>query len=312
MAAKSNFKTLVPGASGDAGTLDVVSPFDGSMIGSVELADAATVGKALSTAAALHADPSKRIPAWERIAILKKSAELLTERAGIFALESAREGGKPLVDSRVEVARAIDGIHCCIETLRTQHGEEIPMGLNPASANRLAAEAAKMKVGDPTVEGIAIGPLIRPKEADRIEKWVAEAVAAGATVHSGGKRISDSCFEPTVLIDPPADSPVSKQEIFGPVVCLYTSDSVQESIRRANDVPFSFQASVFSRDMDTILKAYRGLDALTVMANDHTAFRVDWMPFGGLRESGLGVGGIPHTMQDMQVKKSLILQSPFA
>ena len=167
-----------------------------------------------------------------------------------------------------------------------------------------------MKVGNPTLEEIAIGPLIRPKEVDRVKKWVEEAIAAGAILHSGGKRISETCFEPTILIDPPADSHVSKQEIFGPVVCLYTSDSVQDSIRAANDVPFSFQASVFSRDMDTILKAYRELNALTVMANDHTAFRVDWMPFGGLRESGLGVGGIPHTMEDMQVKKSLILRSP--
>ena len=130
----------------------------------------------------------------------------------------------------MSVARAIDGIECCIETLRTQHGEEIPMGLNPASANRLAftshqpigsvlasvvsdladrlaSEAAKMKTGDPTLEDIAIGPLVRPKEVDRVEQWANEAVSAGATLH--------------------------------------------------------------------------------------TAFRVDWMPVGGLRESGLGIGGIP-------------------
>ena len=138
MSAKSHFKTLVPGAARSANLLEVTSPFDGQTIGSVELADSATVEKALSTAASLHSDPKCRLPTWERIAILRKTAELLSERAEVFALESAREGGKPLLDSRVEVARAIDGIHCCIETLRTQSGEEIPMGLNPASANRLA------------------------------------------------------------------------------------------------------------------------------------------------------------------------------
>ncbi len=139
MTTKSLFKTLVPGSTTTSDTLKVVAPFDATtVIGSVELADAATVEKALSTAAGLHADPSKSLPAWERISILKRTAALLTERAETFALESAREGGKPLIDSRAEVARAIDGIECCIETLRTQHGEEIPMGLNPASANRLA------------------------------------------------------------------------------------------------------------------------------------------------------------------------------
>ena len=136
------------------------------------------------------------------------------------------------------------------------------------------------------------------------------AIAAGARLHSGGKRLSDSCFSPTILIDPPADAHVSKEEIFGPVVCLYTADCIDEAISSANAVPYSFQASVFSREMDTIFRAYRGLNAKTVMANDHTAFRVDWMPFGGLRESGLGIGGIPHTMADMQVEKSLILRSP--
>ena len=176
-------------------------------------------------------------------------------------------------------------------------------------AARLKGEAVRMKVGNPICEDVAIGPLIRKREVDRVEKWIEDAVTAGAKLHSGGERLWDSCFSPTILIDPPADCQVSKEEIFGPVVCLYQVASMDAAIQAANAVPYSFQAAVFSRNLDVVLHAYRNLTAKTVMANDHTAFRVDWMPFAGLRESGLGIGGIPHTMADMQVAKSLIIRS---
>ncbi|MEE8551390.1 MAG: aldehyde dehydrogenase family protein, partial [Gemmatimonadota bacterium] len=77
----------------------------------------------------------------------------------------------------------------------------------------------------------------------------------------------------------------------------------------ANDLPYAFQASVFTRDLDRALRAAHRLDAAAVMVNDHTAFRVDWMPFAGLRESGLGVGGIPYTMDDMQVERLIVIRS---
>ena len=82
------------------------------------------------------------------------------------------------------------------------------------------------------------------------------------------------------------------------------------AISRANSLPYAFQAAVFTKDIDAAMHAYRRLDASAVMINDHTAFRVDWMPFAGLRESGLGVGGIPHTMRDMRIEKMMIIRSP--
>ena len=112
------------------------------------------------------------------------------------------------------------------------------------------------------------------------------------------------------MYDPPQDARVSTHEIFGPVVCVYTYDTLEDAIGRANALPVAFQAAVFTRDIDTAMQAYEHLDASAVMVNDHTAFRVDWMPFAGLRESGLGVGGIPHTMRDMQTEKLLVLRSP--
>ena len=174
---------------------------------------------------------------------------------------------------------------------------------------KIAEAAKKLIVGDPTDAATEVGPLIRHRETDRVEAWVNEAVAAGAELLCGGKRISDSCFEATVLLNPPSDCKVSQAEIFGPVVCVYSVENVDAAIARANDVPFSFQASVFTGSIDTAMRAYRRLNASAVMVNEHTAFRVDWMPFAGLKQSGLAVGGISFTMHDMQVRKMLVLHS---
>jgi acyl-CoA reductase-like NAD-dependent aldehyde dehydrogenase len=100
-----------------------------------------------------------------------------------------------------------------------------------------------------------------------------------------------------------------RQEVFGPVVTVNAVDSLDEGIARANSLPFAFQAAVFTRSIDAAMRAARRLDASAVMVNEHTAFRVDWMPFAGLRESGLGVGGIPYTMKDMQVEKMIVIRS---
>ena len=113
-----------------------------------------------------------------------------------------------------------------------------------------------------------------------------------------------------LLLDPPDDVRISTQEVFGPVVCVYGYDQIDEAIARANNLPVSFQAAVFTQSIDTALRCYQRLDASAVMVNDHTAFRVDWMPFAGLRVSGHGVGGVPYTLHDMQVRKMMVMKSP--
>jgi acyl-CoA reductase-like NAD-dependent aldehyde dehydrogenase len=138
---------------------------------------------------------------------------------------------------------------------------------------------------------------------------VDEAVAAGAALLCGGKKISDTCYEPTVLLNPPADSKVSTLEIFGPVVCVYGYEDIDAAVAQANALPVAFQAAVYSKDIDIAMRLYKSLDASTIMINDHSAFRDDVMPFAGLRESGLGVGGIPYTMEDMQIDKMLVIRS---
>lgn len=461
-----------------AGRLTVVAPYDRQPIGEIETADAAAIELALARAYALFRNRDAWLPMPDRIAVLDGAVARLRARAEEFALESAREGGKPLIDSRVEVARAIDSLRLCVETLRTEAGDVVPMGATASSAQRLAftqlepvgvvvavsafnhplnliahqvgpalaagcpvlikpakatpltcrrfvdllhdaglapgwvqfvlpadndlttrmvtdprvaffsfigsaavgwklksqlapgtrcalehggvapvivaadadldtvvpslakggfyhagqvcvsvqrvyadntvadalaqrlaAAADRLRVGDPTSAETEVGPLISPAETGRVHAWVQKAVAGGARLLSGGRPLSATCYAPTVLLDPPADAEVSTQEVFGPVVCVYPYTRLDEAIARANALPVAFQAAVFSRDLDTALRCYQRLDASAVMVNDHTAFRVDWMPFAGLRHSGYGVGGIAHTLREMQVRKMMVLKS---
>lgn len=473
-----NFPLMIPGATTNDGELEVFAPFDRSLIATAAAADSKAVEKALETASRLFRDRGAWLKPCQRIAILDKAAAIMTERADELAVEAAREGGKPLIDSKVEVTRAIDGVKNCIEVLRTEGGQEIPMNLNPASAGRVAftrkqpigvvvavsafnhplnlivhqvgpavatgcpviikpaedtplscfrfvnilreaglpeewcqslvvkdldvatqlvsdprvsffsfigsarvgwmlrsklapgtrcalehggvapvivaadadldnalpllakggfyhagqvcvsvqrifahesvvkelverlADAAKaLKIGDPTLADTEVGPLIRPAEVNRVEEWVNEAVDAGADLIAGGRRISDTCYECTVLLNPPSEVKVSQMEVFGPVICVYTYSDIDQAIAQANAIPYAFQASVFTRDIDTALRVSTRLDASAVMVNDHSAFRVDWMPFAGLKQSGLAVGGIPFTIHDMQIQKMTVWRS---
>ena len=174
---------------------------------------------------------------------------------------------------------------------------------------KLATYAQQQKIGDPTLATTEVGPLIRPAELQRIDSWVQEAKSEGAKCVTGGAAISDTCYQATVLANPSFESKVSTSEIFGPVVCVYEFEDIDKAIQQANSLPFSFQAAVFTNTIDTAMRVYKHIDASAVMLNDHTAFRVDGMPFAGLKQSGLGVGGIPYTIEDMQVNKMLVMNS---
>ena len=161
-------------------------------------------------------------------------------------------------------------------------------------------------VGNAILDTTDCGPLIRPREVDRVATWIDEAKASGATVLCGGAKLSDTTYAPTVLLNPPADAKVSKMEIFGPAVCVYGYDTIDEAVVAANSLPFAFQASVFTPHMATALRIGHALDASAVMVNEHTAFRTDWMPFAGRRQSGYGIGGIGYTMRDMCEEKMMV------
>ena len=455
--------------------LKVRSPYDGHLIKEIDLDDEARIEQALTTAKEL--EQKKPLPIPERILILNKTADLVEAKAEEFARQSAEEGGKPLIDSRIELTRAVQGIREAANSIGQLTGHEIPMNLTPSSMNRMAfttrepigivaaisafnhpfnlivhqvipgvavgcpvivkparttplsclnlvnclyeaglpkewvqviickgsqaekfatdprvsfltfigsgkvgwslrsklAEGARcalehggaapvivepdadvddalpllakggfyhagqvcvsvqrifvhedivesfskklvaiaknLVVGDPTDAKTEVGPLIEEGEVDRIHNWVEEAEAAGGKILTGGKKLGKTCYEPTIILNPPYNINVSQCEIFGPVINIYSYKDRNEAIKFANDVPFSFQAAVFTNDIDAALESAKDLNAAAIMINDHTAFRVDWMPFAGRKSSGLGVGGILPSMIEMTEEKLIVFRS---
>ena len=178
-----------------------------------------------------------------------------------------------------------------------------------AFIKKFSLEAKQLQVGNPAEDTTDVGPLIRPAEVDRVEDWVNEARQQGATITCGGQKVGQTCYAPTVIVEPSVKAQVSQQEVFGPVVCIYEYESLDTAIEQANSLPFAFQAAIFSNDHAEVLKAYQQLNASAVMVNQHTAFRTDSMPFAGLKASGLGTGGIPHTFRDMLIEKMLVMQN---
>lgn len=458
-------------------SLKVYAPYDLSLIDEVPLKTADEMNAAIEKAYSLFEDRNKWLPKHKRVEILEKIAQLMEENSEEIINTSAREGGKPYMDTKVEMARAINGVKLAIEHIGHFGGEEIPMGHTASSVNRLAftmkepigvvasvsafnhpinliihqtipaiavgspviikpapttpltclllnkiydqaglpegwcttmvcdndvaellvtspkvnffsfigsakvgwylrsklapgtrcalehggaapvivepdadiegmiaplvkggyyhagqvcvsvqriyvhesileevktkmiAAIKKIVTGDPLDPKTEAGPLILPKEVDRVEQWVKEAKDAGAEIVCGGNRISNTCFEPTLIVNPPEDVKVSTMEIFGPVVCVYSYTNRKDAIKKANSLDYHFQASIFTKNIDAALSAVKELNATAVMVNDHTAFRVDWMPFGGRDSSGLGIGSIPHSMQDMSREKMMVIKS---
>jgi acyl-CoA reductase-like NAD-dependent aldehyde dehydrogenase len=179
--------------------------------------------------------------------------------------------------------------------------------LEQAFLERFAARTLALQVGDPLLEETEVGPLIAPREVDRVGQWMDEAVAGGARLIGGG-RMSETTLRPAILVNPRPDAKVSTLEVFGPVTCVYPYTQIDDAIEAANALPLAFQASVFTEDLRTAFAVSEQLAASAVMVNDHTAFRVDWMPFAGRRQSGYGVGGIPYTMQEMTEEKMIVFR----
>jgi acyl-CoA reductase-like NAD-dependent aldehyde dehydrogenase len=173
--------------------------------------------------------------------------------------------------------------------------------------DRFATRVKALKVGDPLLPETEVGPLILPREADRVSAWTEEAVSAGAKLIGGG-RLSSTTLIPAIIVNPPRDTKVSTLEVFGRITCVYPFTRLDDAVVAANSLPVAFQASIFTEDLRTAFDAAERLDASAVMVNDHTAFRTDWMPFAGRRESGYGIGGIPWTMREMTEQKMIVFR----
>ncbi len=170
--------------------------------------------------------------------------------------------------------------------------------------DRFVARAQAYRIGDKRSEATDMGPMITEGEAKRVERWVAEAVGLGARVLCGGGR-RGALMEPTVLEQVPEGAALHREEAFGPTVNLYPVRTADEAIAKANSLPFGLHAAVFTRDVDLALRFAYELECGGVMINDSTDYRLDSMPFGGIKQSGLGREGIRFALQEMTEPKTV-------
>jgi acyl-CoA reductase-like NAD-dependent aldehyde dehydrogenase len=172
--------------------------------------------------------------------------------------------------------------------------------------DKLVAEVAKLKTGDPLDPDVDVGPVIDHDSLEKISSWVDEAVQGGADILIGGKR-EDPLYAPTVLSKTSAGMKVRQQEIFGPVVTLESYSTFEEALALANETDYGLQAGVFTRDVGRIMLAHRDLEVGGVIVNDVSSFRADQMPYGGSKDSGTGREGLRYAMDEMTERRVLVL-----
>ncbi len=174
---------------------------------------------------------------------------------------------------------------------------------------RLVAATRALVMGDPKDEKVFIGPLISEKEAARLEGWIQEAVSAGARLLCGGKR-DGAMLEATLLEDVPRDVQLVCKEAFGPVAVLSRYSDFDAALAQVNDSVYGLQAGIFTRDLYKAQQAWDVLEVGGVVIGDVPSWRVDHMPYGGVKESGLGREGIRFAIEDMTEIRLLVVRTP--
>jgi acyl-CoA reductase-like NAD-dependent aldehyde dehydrogenase len=190
----------------------------------------------------------------------------------------------------------------CISAQRIYVQDEIYEAFEEELVQRVQA----LKTGDPLDEATDVGPLIDPGAAERVANWVQQAVGSGARVLIGGQR-QGNLFQPTVLADIRPDMLVSCNEVFGPLVGLYHYQEVSEAIRAVDTSDFGLQAGLFTHDLNVIEEAFAEIEVGGLMVNDVSTFRIDHMPYGGVKNSGAGREGLRYAIEEMTEMKLLTL-----
>jgi glyceraldehyde-3-phosphate dehydrogenase (NADP+) len=159
-----------------------------------------------------------------------------------------------------------------------------------------------IKVGNQLDESTDMGAMINEREAKRVEEWVNDAIKQGGKILTGGKR-NGNFYDPTVMTDVPESAKLAVEEVFGPVVLMYKYNDLDDAIRRSNSVNYGLHAAIFTQDVNKAFKAVYELDFGSVIVNDSTDYRLDEMPFGGVKNSGLGREGIKFSLLEQTEPK---------
>lgn len=170
--------------------------------------------------------------------------------------------------------------------------------------------AKKLVTGEATHENTDVGPLIRPAEVKRLQEWIDEALQMGAQLQCGNetKGAHHQFLLPTVLTNVPRGCRMMKDEAFGPVVCINSYEDEEEVLTYLNSNDYIFEAALYTQDIQKALKIAKDFSTMTLVINNHTAYRVDQMPFGGHKLSGLGMGGVKYMMEEMTRLKQVIIK----
>ncbi|WP_082235506.1 aldehyde dehydrogenase family protein [Halobacillus massiliensis] len=192
----------------------------------------------------------------------------------------------------------------CISVQRVYVHEEI----YEEFLSKVCEATEQIKLGDPLEEDTQMGPMIAEEEAMRVERWVNEAVEAGAKVATGGAR-KGVFYHPTVLTNVNDNMKVCRQEVFGPVVAIDTYREEDEVITRVNDSDYGLQAGLFTNNMSFVMKAMDGIHVGGLIVNDTSGYRVDHMPYGGVKKSGTGKEGPRYAIEEMTEEKIIVLNN---
>lgn len=174
---------------------------------------------------------------------------------------------------------------------------------------KVVERAARMMPGDPSLETTEAGPLIRLAEAERVESWIKEAIAGGAKLVQGGER-NGSLISPTVLTGTKPGMKIRDEEVFGPVVSIEPYDDFEEALAQANHSRYGLQAGLLTRDARRILTAYRELEVGALIVGDTPSWRLDTMPYGGIKDSGLGREGVRYAIEEMTEPRMMVMAIP--
>lgn len=179
-------------------------------------------------------------------------------------------------------------------------------GIYEGFVERLVEGVRGLKVGDPAEPDTDVGPLIDGQSVERVREWIDEAVAQGANVLTGGKN-DGALFQPTVLADVGTTAKVCVEEAFAPIVLVYPFRDIQQAVREVNSSEYGLQAGIFTRDLEHALEAFEGISVGGVVVNDVPTWRIDHMPYGGVKRSGLGREGLRYAIEEMTELRLLVL-----